>query len=191
MRAILDAMERQGIRDLASPGREALEGYVRRVVAQRRPPASLTREALTGTTWRLAYAPTEAPPPDATVYLKFHSDSAMQYRLQFGARTLGLNSIQADGPWQVSEQQPRPGEGADVTFVYDKVSLDAFGWQNIGTGLFGLLQGRSQTLRTAYYDGDYWIARNNSDDSSDADNGTSLSSFTIYVKEEDEDAWNK
>ena len=151
----------------------------------------MTREALTGTTWRLAYsnAPSDSPPPDATVYLKFNSDSTMQYRLQFGARTLGLNSIQADGPWQVLEQQ-RPGEGAvDVTFVYDKVSLDAFGWQNIGTGLFGLLQGRSQTLRTAYYDGDYWIARNSED--SDADNGSSPSSFTIYVKEEDEDAWNK
>ena len=37
MRAILDAMQRQGIRDLASPGKGALENYVRRVVAQRRP----------------------------------------------------------------------------------------------------------------------------------------------------------
>jgi len=168
---------RQGIAALASPGKEEFETYVR-AVAQNRQSSPLRVDDLVGTTWRLAYSSdsTNRPPPDATVFLQFKSPSDMSYILKFGKRTLGLNAIQADCPWNISDSSMQQ----QLTFVYDKISCDAFGFKGIGTGLFGMLQGRSQTITASYYDGDYWIDAANNDNT-----------LTVYVKEEDQDAWNK
>ena len=202
MRIILDAMLRQGISDLASPGKEDLERYVRSVArstssmrsasSSSSPTSSLHNPSqLVGTTWRLAYSnDLSSLPPDATVYLQFLSERDMEYQLKFGPRTLGLNAIAADCPWQLTTTTTLPSadsisssgsSASQLTFVYDKIKMDAFGLKNIGTGLFGMLQGRSQTIHTAYFDGDYWI-----------DLGNPLeggSSITVYVKVEDLDSW--
>ena len=186
MRIILDAMQRQQISDLASPGKEDLERFVRTVARER---ASSTvvplrrADQLVGTSWKLAYSnDLRGLPPDAAVYLQFTSDSQMTYQLKFGQRTLGLNAISANCQWQIQcDSDSTSGSVPQLTFVYDSISMDALGFKNIGTGLFGMLQGRSQTIHTAYFDDDYWI-----DLGHGLDNENTMS---VYVKVEDKDAW--
>ena len=190
MRIILAAMQQQGISDLASPGKGDLEQYVRSV-ARSTPTTSASfattlhsPNQLLGTTWRLAYSnDLRSLPPDATVFLQFQSERDMVYQLKFGPRTLGLDALSADCLWQLlpNSEGTTSTSASQLTFVYDKIKMDAFGLKSIGTGLFGMLQGRSQTIHTAYFDGDYWI-----------DLGNPLegdSSVTAYVKVEDLDTW--
>lgn len=63
-----------------------------------------------------------------------------------------------------------------VTYTYDSISTDVFGLTNVGVGLFGMLQGRSSYIQTAYFDGDLWI-----------EGGTDASGeyFNVYVRLDD------
>jgi hypothetical protein len=46
-----------------------------------------------------------------------------------------------------------------VTFVYDEITTDIFGWSNLGVGFFGLLKGRANYVETAYFDGTLWLEK--------------------------------
>jgi hypothetical protein len=61
-----------------------------------------------------------------------------------------------------------------LTFVYKDITTDAFGFKNIGVGFFGLLQGRSNYIPTAYFDEQLWIERG-------TDVSTGAEYFNVYV----------
>jgi hypothetical protein len=164
MRAQLDGMKRAGVpsRDLDPTKRAELEGYVRQVVRKRPSPVPLEKigAELPQSTWRLAFSTEGATlgdlPRDATVYLKFLDETIMDYVLQFSEKTFGLNSIKAKSRWVISEG---PEDTGLVTFVYDKILTDAFGFMDVGVGFFGLLKGRSNFVESAYFDNTFWIER--------------------------------
>lgn len=160
LRVQLDAMKANGIRsrDLDPVTRATLENYMRQIALQRPSPVRMDQmaEALPQTSWRLVLSTESAMlgelPPDATVYINFIDGINADYTLQFGKKTFGLSSIKAKSKWTCDRQ-------GLVTLVYDKITTDAFGFQNIGVAFFGLLQGRSNSVQTAYFDNSYWIER--------------------------------
>ena len=85
---------------------------------------------------------------------------------------MGLNSITAKSKWRANEGNI-PGL---VSMDYDKIVCDAFGFQNVGIGLFGLLKGRTSYIQTAYFDDELWIEAGSAADGS----GTFVS---VYTKE--------
>jgi hypothetical protein len=99
----------------------------------------------------LSTDPTLNLPGDATVYLNFLDSSKVDYTLDFGAKAFGIQAIKAASKWACNAQ-------GLVTIVYDKISTDMFGLQNIGVSFFGLLQGRASYVQTAYFDTQsYWM----------------------------------
>ena len=46
-----------------------------------------------------------------------------------------------------------------MTFVYDKITTNILGFQNVGVGLFGMLKGRANYVESAYFDGVFWMER--------------------------------
>lgn len=58
-------------------------------------------------------------------------------------------------------QKSSPVNPGLITYTYDNISTDVFGFTNVGLGLFGMLQGRSSYIETAYFDGMLWIERGN------------------------------
>lgn len=109
MRAQLNAMQRDKIpsRDLPLDKRQELEQYVAAVVQQRPSPVALkdVGKVLPDTSWTLGFS-TEAAtlgdlPRDATVKLDFVDDSHVNYILEFGKKTLGLNRLTAKSTYTV------------------------------------------------------------------------------------------
>jgi hypothetical protein len=186
MRAQLNAMKRNKIpsRDLPLDKRQELETYVNTIVEQRPSPVKLgdIGQILPGTKWRLAFS-TEAAtlgdlPRDATVNLEFINESKMEYILQFTKKTLGLNRLVAKSSYTVDSGPVNPGL---VTFVYDDITTDIFGFTNVGVGFFGLLRGRANYVESAYFDGRFWIER-----------GTSPEGqvyFNVYIRDDDDVQW--
>jgi hypothetical protein len=157
----LNAMEKQGVSSsqLQQDKKLELEQYVQRVVRNRPSSISLKdlNQNLPGTKWRLAFSTESVSkqlPADATVVLDFGEPSKLDYCLQFGKKTLGLNRLVAKSSYTVDSGLVNPGL---VTFVYDEISTDVFGLKNIGVGFFGLLKGRSNYIQTQYFDGNIWI----------------------------------
>ncbi|GAX15999.1 hypothetical protein FisN_22Hh144 [Fistulifera solaris] len=158
LRAQLNAMKAKGIssKELDPITRAAFVNYARQIVAKRPSPIALSSVAaqLPGSSWRLVFS-TEAVtlgalPNDATVYLHFVDESDMNYSLRFSEKTFGLDAITAQSKWT--------GDARGViTFVYDKITTDVFGFKNVGVSFFGLLQGRSNCVQSAYFDGNFWI----------------------------------
>jgi hypothetical protein len=186
LRANLDAMKRQNVpsRDLDAIKRKEIELYVRHVITYRPSiPENFSElaELLPGRSYRLLFSTESAAlgdlPRDAQVYLRFKDRTTMEYSLEFSEKTLGLNSIKAISNWTID---PR----GLVTFIYDRIVMDAFGFENVGIGFFGLLKGRANFVETAYFDDDFWIERSvGLDGKSDF--------LNVYVKEEDRDDWKQ
>jgi hypothetical protein len=164
-----------------------IAGYVRKVATERRQSNANPEdvpECLPGTRWRLAFSTDSGGsgsggdlPPDATVVLDFDSGSSsrtMKYGLEFGKRTLGLSNLIAQSSWSYDATRNA------LSFVYEKVTADAFGMKNVGVGLFGMLKGRAATIETAYFDGNYWIENVYSA----ADGQQGHQSYNVYVRED-------
>lgn len=166
-------------RYLTPEKRQELEGYVRSVLQGRAVATTArTKSDWVGTTWRLAFS-TEDPadlPRDATVYISFHNEERLDYSLVFSGKTLGLNKLTAECTWEVIDAPQ------SVSYVYDKIKTDAFGFMNIGIGAFGLLRGRSNQIFTAFFDGTFWIEGAVRQDGSEYIN--------VYVRQETDD-WRK
>lgn len=176
LRAQLDAMRDQGVasRDLDSWKRQELVSYVEQVASTRLSlPKSDLREQLPGTSWRLAFSTERAAvgdlPKDASVRLVFHDDKNLDYILQFSEKTFGLKNIKAQSKWAVT-----PETGV-VSFVYEKITTDLFGMQNLGVGFFGLLKGRSNFIETTFFDNRFWMERGLDSDGEEF--------WNVYVKE--------
>lgn len=159
----LDGMRQSGVasRDLEPAKRIELANYARQILRQRNSPVPLHEvgQSLVGSKWRMALATdesSEALPRDATVVLDFVDDARLDYQLQFSEKTFGLNRITAQSSWKCNTGPIDPGA---VSFTYDNITTDMFGFSNLGVGTFGLLQGRVTTIYTAYFDGQLWIER--------------------------------
>ena len=63
-----------------------------------------------------------------------------------------------------------------VTYTYEKVTTDVFGFSGVGVGMFGMLSGRSSYIVTAYFDGSIWIE-------SGIDQSTGLDYYNVYSAE--------
>jgi hypothetical protein len=157
LRVNLDSIKNAGAapRDLSPLKQIELVDYCQKIALNRPSSVPLNKLAskLPGTKWRLAYssdASMEALPRDATAYLLFTSGSQLDYVLQFGEKTFGLQKLTATSTWEMDED-------GNLEYKYNKVTTDAFGFSNVGVGYFGLLQGRVSHVFTAYYDGQIWI----------------------------------
>jgi hypothetical protein len=159
MRAILTAMEQRNIQTLEPIRRAELESYITKVVQQHIPPQQgppLTAQNLVNTKYRLAFSNQAVAatnlPPGASVVLEFLSDcTTLNYRLQFSQKIFGLDNINAKCSYTLDEATGL------LTFVYDTITTDLFGLQNLPVGLFGQLKGRTSYIVSSYFDGDYWI----------------------------------
>lgn len=196
MKILFNAMKEQKvtIRDLnSSSKRTEITNYVRAIVNNRQSDpvvfsSSTFQSGLPGTVWRLAYS-TESTivndlPHDTTVYLKFLSSDTMEYTLQFSEKTFGINRITARCPWYTNDSNNYNEKNADkntnpglITFVYDKITADMFGMKDMNVGFFGLLQGRGNSIDTAFYDGAVWIEQS-------VDQQGKLF-VNVYIKEEE------
>lgn len=60
--------------------------------------------------------------------------------------------------------------------MYDSITTDVFGLQNLSVGMFGMLKGRVTYIPTVYFDGTIWIER-----------GTDMKSgeeyYNVYTRE--------
>ena len=179
LRVQLDAMKANGIRsrDLDPVTRATLENYMRQIATQRPSPVDMNQVAsyLPNTSWRLVLSTQAATlndlPGDATVYLDFIDESKMEYKLEFGKKTFGLNAIKAKSTWNSRD------DGL-ITFVYDNIVTDAFGMKDMGVSFFGLLQGRVNYVQTCYFDKTYWIERGFDEAGSEF--------LNVYVREENQ-----
>jgi hypothetical protein len=55
--------------------------------------------------------------------------------------------------------QAGPVQPGLLTFIYDKITTNIFGLNDIGVGFFGLLKGRANYVESAFFDGVFWIER--------------------------------
>ena len=171
MRAQLEAMERQGIpsKDLPPSKRAELTGYIEAILAKRPStiPLGSLADVLPNTTWRLAFSTEDATlgdlPRDASVLLEFKgndnsgSDGRVDYVLEFTDKTFVLNRLTAKSTYQVDGANSRnPGL---VTFTYQEITTDIFGFTNVGVGFFGLLKGKTNYVESMFMDGRFWIER--------------------------------
>lgn len=186
----MNAMAKSDVksRNLRPAKRDELESYVRAVATRRPTPVPLTDvdAELPGTRWRLAFSTEGATlgdlPRDADVYVDFApAGDRLDYELKFSKRTVGLNKIVARSSYAVDSGPVNPGL---VTFVYEEIVTDVFGFKGLPVGFFGLLKGRANYIESVYFDGAHWIDRGFSPEGEDY--------FNVYVKverEEDGDPW--
>jgi hypothetical protein len=195
----LASMRRQGVasRDLTPMKRMELQGYAAKITQSMDSPIALSTldQVLPGTKWRLQFstqlgAGTGPPgaaelPPDATITLTFHDDkkNVMDYALEFSAKTLGLNAIKATSQYTVGDRNGRNNVGL-VTFAYDEIKTDAFGFKDIPTGFFGMLKGRVNYIQSVFMDDHIWIERGFFSSSSSNDNDNAY--YNVYVRDDDE-----
>jgi len=187
LKAQMGAMQKQKLTsdNLTGEKRRELSSYVQGVLQKRMSPISLTEmdAFLAGTSWRLSYS-TEGfagtgLPKDATIELDFAANNLdATYSLTFGEKTFGIDKLTAASQWRcgndlTAQDASRAGV---VTLTYDKISTDMFGFNNIGVGFFGLLQGRSNYIQTVYFDGDVWIE--------EGYNPAGEQYYNVYVKQQ-------
>jgi hypothetical protein len=146
-------------------------------------------------------------PRDAEVNLEFINNEKMDYVLEFSKKTLGLNRLTAKSSYTVDVSdvcrplntsqclivlttllsfshdtivlQSSPVNPGLVTFVYEDITTDVFGFSNLGVGFFGLLKGRANYVESAYFDGRFWIERGTSPEGQ--------TYYNVYVRNDDGD----
>ncbi len=170
--------------------RNELETYLTKLLLNRPSPIQLktlgddNASALHGK-WTLVFSSEAATlgdlPRDATVQLVIFGDYKCEYKLSF-EKTMGLKSITAKSTYMVDSSPVNPGL---VTFVYQDITTDVFGFKNFPVGTFGLLKGRANYVESMWFDGLLWVERGY--------NPEGVEFFNVYMKEDDDDGdeWNK
>lgn len=180
MAGLIGAMERQQVTSnrLTEPQRREIEGHVR-TVARDRPsaiPLKDVGQVLPNSKWKLGFSSDGATmgdlPKDAQVYLEFLEEGRLDYCLEFSKKTFGLNRLVAESSYTVDDTPLNPGL---VTFTYENIVTDVFGFQGLGVGFFGLLKGRANYVETVFMDTMYWIERGYSPEG--------LEYFNVYVRQ--------
>jgi len=183
MARVLEVMNQQEIpsRNLKSETRDEVESLLRTIVSKRPTviPLKSVAEVLPGTKWRLGFSTDSATlgdlPRDAFVELQFFDDKRMDYILSFSKKVVGIKRLIAKSSYTVDSTNINPGL---VTFVYEEIVTDVFGFKNLGVGFFGLLKGRANYVETAFMDSRFWIERGYSPDGKEF--------YNVYVKQLDQ-----
>ena len=184
LRAQLTTMLKQKIRPkmLAAEKREELESYLTKILLNRPSPIPLKslgddRAKVLYGKWILIFSSEAATlgdlPRDATVELVLREDFKCDYKLTF-AKTLGLKSITAKSTYMVDSSPVNPGL---VTFVYQDIVTELFGFKNFPVGTFGLLKGRANYVESMWFDGLIWVERGY--------NPEGIEFFNVYMKGEE------
>mmetsp|Transcript_15467 Transcript_15467/g.17985 ORF Transcript_15467/g.17985 Transcript_15467/m.17985 type:complete len:308 (+) Transcript_15467:117-1040(+) len=186
LRAQFTTMYNQNIRPnmLSSEKRSELQAYLTKLILNRPSPTSLksiadnNAKALYGN-WSLVYSTEYATlgdlPRDATIQLDIQPDYKCEYKLTF-ANTLGLKAITAKSTYIVDSSPVNPGL---VTFIYQDIVTDVFGFKNFPVGTFGLLKGRANYVESIWFDGMLWIERGYSPEGKEY--------LNVYMKSNDEE----
>lgn len=105
MLVFLNTMQREGVssKTMDPAKRSELEGYVRKVLAQRSeqsiPLRDIGQAIVPKSSWKLMFSTSnavlESLPQDATVFLNILDQENLDYILQFSKKTLGLDSLTA------------------------------------------------------------------------------------------------
>jgi len=185
LKANLEEMQKQNIKSirLTPEKRQELARYASKIVNRRPTSMPMTEmgKQLPDSKWKLVFT-TQAVnadlPGDATIVLDFKTADKVDYCLEFSKKTLGLNRIVAKSSYSVD---PGPANPGVMTLVYDAITTDLLGLQNLGIGFFGMLKGRSNYIRTAYFDGKIWVDRG-FDQMNDG-----LEYFNVYVLQSDKE----
>lgn len=127
---------------------------------------------LQGTTWRLAYTNEfgRMPPSRRMAYLKFVDDSTLQY--SFETKIEGWTNVLANCRVEPSQN------GNTLTYYFDDVKTER--GEEVNGGLYGMQQGTSRTISTAYFDGQIWIDMESTSKSKSKGGGGGL---TVYIQE--------
>ena len=185
LRAQLNTMLTQKIRpnQLSNEKRQELDSYMMKLLLNK--PSPIPLKALANDNakilhgkWTLTFSSLTAAlgdlPRDATVQLTFSPEYKCDYKLLF--KTLGLKSITAKSSYIVDSSPVNPGL---VTFVYQNIVTDVFGFKNFPVGTFGLLKGRTNYVETVWFDGRIWIERGYNTEGNEF--------FNVYMKDEEEE----
>ena len=166
LRAQFQAMLNQNVRPkmLTLEKRNEIESYVGNVLRDCPSPIPLRNLADDGAAvlhgnWTLVFASENASlgdlPKDSTVQFFMYPEYQCEYKLKF-AKTLGLKSLTAKSTYMVDASPVNPGL---VTFIYQDIVTDVFGFKALPVGLFGMLKGRANYVETIWFDGKLWVER--------------------------------
>jgi hypothetical protein len=172
--------------------RVEIEGYIRKIVNRRDSSVPLwdLEQQLPGTNWRLSFSTqgitNQSLPVGASILLKFlaNDQRRLDYCLEF-SKTFGLSKLTAVSSYSVDTSPIHPGW---VTYNYQDIQTDLFGFRGIGVPLVGgMLKGRATVIQTVYFDGQIWIERGNDEFVGEY--------FQVYVRQEDDngddDSWQR
>ena len=171
---ILNFMNKMKVYDLlfAPYWEKRLEDCVKLVVAEQDATTTmiLPKQDLVGTTWRLAYTNEFAvmPPSRRMAYLTFQDPTTMRYSFQTDVK--GWENIEAQCPYQINSKDAASSSGDALIFVFQQVTVGGEEATPAEGMMYGMRQGNSRTIQTAFFDGQYWI-------------DASSNKMTIYVKE--------
>lgn len=182
LKAQMEAMKKSNVfsSDLTGEKRLELQGYVEGIL-QKRPKSLSPRDMfLIGTDWRLSFSTlvNSGLPRDATVWIRFLNNTQATYELEFSSKTWGLKNIKAICTWRFSSDISSSSNAPPVIALqYDRITTDIFAFQNLSVGLFGMLQGRTNSIPINFFDSNIWIEQA-------YDNMQSY--YNVYVLENDE-----
>ncbi|GKY99195.1 hypothetical protein MPSEU_000874900 [Mayamaea pseudoterrestris] len=109
-----------------------------------------------------------ALPKGATIRIDVTSADTLTYSLVFAGAAAGLEQIAAKCSYETNDVN-------ELTMIYQSVSFDAFKIiKQFPIGMFGLLQGRSNVMATAYMDESIWIEN--------AGAASGGASYNVYVR---------
>jgi len=182
LRAQFQAMLNQNVRPkmLKTEKRNEIENYVGNVLLNCPSPIPLKNLADDGASvlhgnWTLVFASENAAlgdlPQDSTVQFSMYPEYKCDYKIKF-AKALGLKSLTAKSTYIVDSSPVNPGL---VTFIYQDIVTDVFGFKSLPVGLFGMLKGRANYVETIWFDGKLWVERGYSIDGKEF--------FNVYIKE--------
>jgi len=190
LRAQFNAMLEQKVRPkmLTKEKRTEIDSYITKVLQTRESPIPLkalgndNASALHGF-WTMVFSTGGDDeidalgnlPRDCTVQMKIEPNYRADYILSF-AKTLGLKSLTAKSSYMVDSSPLNPGL---VTFVYQDMKSEVFGFKALPIGLFGMLQGRSTYVDTVWFDGRLWVERAYSPDG--------MEFYNVYIRSDEED----
>ena len=174
LRAQVQALARAGwstfdtAQSLSSDRHAELQSYLQTIVQQRPSPVPLTNleSHLQHSSWRLSYSTpafcaSSGLPRDATVSVEFGGnslDDTATYRLDFTNNAL-LQNLVATCTWSVGTDPTATDANyaGVVTLTYQRIATSVLGFQNVGIGTFGLLQGQQTYIQTVYCDDALWM----------------------------------
>ena len=123
--------------------------------------------------WKLIFSTEETVitnlPKEARIVLDIKDNQNLDYILQFTKRIFALKKLVAKSTYTIND-------AGVMQYEYNDIVADVFG-MSVPTGLFGMLKGRVNYVRSIYFDGNIWIEGG-------FDNVSQRDYFNAYVRDE-------